>query len=234
MIKSKRFALVFRSGALILALAGLLKQIGVFQGIISFHTFMFYTIQSNLLAVVLFTYLTVRTAMSLKTDLHGNVGWKPRLGMIIAVDLLVTMVVFWALLTPVVPASYLWTFENIVIHTLTPLLCLFDFILFSQPRSLKYRDVYYVCIFPVFYVIFTTIAGLAGYVYNFSGTFSDQSSAVVDTTPVRFPYFFLDFDRLGFTVFIYMGAMFIFFLIISHIIYFIDRKRKLDDNHYNL
>jgi len=231
MIINKRFALIFRLGAMMFALAGLLKQIGVFHGTLSFHSFMFYTIQSNLLAVVLFAYLSFRTAMSLRTGLFGNIGWHPRLGMIIAVDLLVTMVVFWTLLTPVVPPSYLWTFENIAIHTVTPLLCLLDFILFSEPRRLKYRDIYYTCIFPVFYVIFTSIAGLAGYVYGFSATFSNEGSAVIDTAPVRFPYFFMDFDRLGFTVLIYVSVMLAFFILLSHIIYFVDRKRRLNDKH---
>jgi len=224
MIKNKRFAFVFRLCAFAFAIIGLLKQIGVFGGIISFRSFMFYTIQSNLFAAILFAFLTVRTGRSLREGLRGSVGWHSRLGMVCAVDLLVTLVVFWVLLVPEVPAAYLWTFDNIAVHTVTPLLCLFDYILFSDPRRLKYRDVYYVCIYPLCYVAFTSIAGLAGYVYYFSSTFSSPVSSTIDITPVRFPYFFLDFDRLGFLTFAYIGAILVFFLLLSHIIYFIDRK----------
>jgi len=230
MIKNKNFAFVFRLAALMIALIGLLSRIGVFKGTLSFDSFMFYTIQSNLLAVVLFIYLSVRTAMSLKagfkSNLQDNPDWHPRLVMIVAVDLLVTLIVFWALLTPVVPASYLWTFENITIHTLTPLLCLLDFILFSERGRLKYRDVYFACIFPVFYVIFATITGFAGYVYNFVEIFGNQDFASADTAAVRFPYFFLDYDRLGLTVLFYIGGMLAFFLLLAHLIYFVDRKVK--------
>ena len=185
---------------------------------------MFYTIQSNLLAIILFAFLAVRTGMSLREGVHGSAGWHTRLGMVCAVDLLVTLVVFWVLLVPEVPASYLWTFDNIAVHTVTPLLCLFDFILFSEARKLKYRDVYYVCIYPLGYVVFTTIAGLAGYVYYFSSTFSSPASSQIEITAVRFPYFFLDFDRLGLMAFAYIGAILVFFLILSHAIFFIDRK----------
>ena len=224
MIKNKLFALAFRLCAFVFATIGMLKQIGMFDGIMSLRPFMFYTIQSNLLAIILFAFLSVRTGMSLREGMRGSSGWHARLGMVCAVDLLVTLVVFWVLLVPEVPASYLWTFDNIAVHTVTPLLCLFDFILFSEPRKLKYRDVYYVCIYPLVYVVFTTIAGLAGYVYYFSSTFSSPTSSYVEITPVRFPYFFLDFDRLGLMAFAYIGAILVFFLILSHAIFFIDRK----------
>ena len=224
MIKNKRFALGYRLCAFVFATIGLLKQVGVFEGKISLSSFMYYTIQSNLFAAILFAFLAARTATSLREGERGSAGLHSRLGMVCAVDLLVTLVVFWVLLVPEVPASYLWTFDNIAVHTVTPLLCLLDYILFSEPKRLKYRDVYYVCIYPLCYVAFTSIAGLAGYVYYFSGTLSSPLSSAIEFTPVRFPYFFLDFDRLGFMAIAYIGAILVFFLLLSHIIYFIDRR----------
>ena len=97
MIKAKRFALAYRLCAFVFATIGLLKQIGVFGGTISLRSFMFYTIQSNLLAAILFAFLAVRTGMSLREGLRGSAGWHSRLGMVCAVDLLVTFAVFWTL-----------------------------------------------------------------------------------------------------------------------------------------
>ena len=77
MIQNRRFALAFRAGACLFAAAGLLKQIGVFGGTISFRSFMYYTLQSNLLAIVLFAYLAVKTAKSLREGAYGNAGWHP-------------------------------------------------------------------------------------------------------------------------------------------------------------
>ncbi|MDR0294198.1 MAG: Pr6Pr family membrane protein [Oscillospiraceae bacterium] len=226
MIQDRRFALAFRSGSFLFAVAGILKQIGVFSGSVSFGAFMYYTILSNLLAAALFAVLTARTARGLREGTRGGAGWYPRLGMICAVDLLVTLIVFWVLLAPQqdVSAGYLWTFENIAVHTVTPLLCLLDYIFFAEARTLKYRDVYYVCIFPICYVIFTVAAGLAGYVYGYEGILSSAFSSQINLVPVRFPYFFLDFDRLGMMAAVYIGGILIFFLLLGHGIFLIDRK----------
>ena len=226
MVKNKLFALLFRLCALLFALIGILKSIGVFSGTVSFGSFMYYTFQSNLLAVFLFSFLAVRTAGSLRAGLQGCVGRHTRLAMVCAVDLLVTMIVFWALLAPEVPASYLWTFDNIAVHTVSPLLCLLDFILFSEVRLLKYRDIYYTCIFPLFYLAFATVAGFSGYVYYYRLTPGSIYSSSLISVPVRFPYFFLDFDVLGVKAVIYIVVLFVFFILLGHLIYFVDRKRK--------
>ena len=227
MVQNKVFALAFRFGAFLFAVAGLMKQIGFFSGEVSFGSFMYYTIQSNILAILFFALLIVRTAKALRRGERGTVGWYPRLGMVCAVDLLVTMIVFWVLLAPSgIEAAYLWTFENIAVHTVTPLLCLLDYILFSEPRRLRYRDIYYVCVFPIGYVILTTIAGLAGYVYGYEGIVSTAFSSTRELIPVRFPYFFLDFDKLGMMALVYILGILIFFLVLSHGIYLIDRRRK--------
>jgi hypothetical protein len=224
MIKDRWFALAFRAGSFLFAVAGILKQIGFFSGNISFGAFMYYTLLSNLLAAVLFAVLAVRTARGLREGRRGNAGWYPRFGMICAVDLLVTLIVFWALLAPSIGTKYLWTFENIAVHGVTPLLCLLDYIFFTEAGRLKYRDVYYVCIFPLCYVVFTTIAGLAGYVYRYEGVVSSAFSGQGEPAPVRFPYFFLDFDKLGIMAAVFMVGIMIFFLLLSHGIYWIDRK----------
>ena len=82
MIKNKKFALAYRVGALIFAVAGLLKQIGVFSGNISFRAFMYYTTQSNFIAVLLFALLIVRTIKALREDTQGGVGFYSWLGMV--------------------------------------------------------------------------------------------------------------------------------------------------------
>ena len=225
MIKDRLFALFFRLGAFLFATAGLLKQLGIFGGIVNFNSFMFYTIQSNLLAILFFAYLSIRTAKRLREARKGNAGWNSRLGMVCAVDLLVTFIVFWALLAPQdIDPNYLWTFENIAVHTITPLLCLMDYILFSSAHSLKYRDVYYPCIFPALYVAFTRIARIMGYIYYYIGVAENPLSDNIETIPVRAPYFFLDFDRLGMMAIIYIGVILVFFLLLGHVIYWIDHK----------
>jgi len=218
MIKDKRIALIFRSAAFIIATTGLLAMMGAFKGELHFQSLAFYTMQSNILAIVLFGMLIVRTAIGLRDGNKGNAGYFARFEMICVIDIMLTLIVFWILLAPtlfsMVGEFSMWSFDNLAVHAFTPLLCLLDYILFTQPKHLKYRDVYYVVIFPIAYLIGTSIAGLMGYVYMTAS----------DGKPMRFPYFFYDFDRIGAVSFLYIGALIVFFLIISHIFYFIDQK----------
>ena len=225
MIQNRRFALAFRLTAFLFAAVGLMKQVGIFDGKISFHSFMYYTIQSNLLAIVLFAMLAIRTARSLQEGTRGTAGWYIRFEMVCVVNVLVTFIVFWSLLAATLGIEYLVSFENLAVHAITPLLCLADYILFSEAKRLKYRDTYFTCIFPLFYVLFTTIAGLAGYVYYYVATFENVWDASPATSvPVRFPYFFLDFDRIGIMAFAYIAGILAFIILLGHGLYAIDRK----------
>jgi hypothetical protein len=223
MVKDKRFALVFRAVTLIFVIIGILSMIGVFRGTVYTGIFAYYTIQSNILAVVLFSMLTVRTIVTFRNEHVRHAGYFSRFEMVCVIDIMLTFFVYWTLLAPnlfkMTEEYSLWSFDNLAVHGITPLLCLADYILFSQPRHLKYRDVYCVIIYPLVYLALTSLAGLLGYIYQISP---------IDGAPVRFPYFFYDFDRIGAMSLIYTGALVVLFLIIAHCFYLFDTKiRKM-------
>jgi len=212
MIKNTKIALVYRIASLLFAVAGILSLLGVFDGQWHGITLFFYTAQSNILAIALFAMLTVKTILGMR---GRDACHFPRFSMVVVIDILVTFFVYWILLAPTLEGYEQWTFFNLSVHAITPLLCLFDYILFSRPRHLKYRDVYAVIIYPVFYVIFATVAGFAGQVY-YTGA---------DGAPVRFPYFFFDYDRIGVPMaMVYLGALVVIFLLMSHGFYLVDAK----------
>ncbi|MDR1953038.1 MAG: Pr6Pr family membrane protein [Clostridiales Family XIII bacterium] len=217
MIHNRVVALGFRIGCFVLIFLGLAIELNIFHGGMSFAAFMYYTTQSNLLALILFAVLICRTAKGLLQDGKiGKTGYFARFEMVCAVDLLLTLVVFWTLLVPFMTDDFpLWSFGNLSVHLIAPLLCLIDYILFTDARHLKYRDVYLVVIYPLLYMAFSSAAGLLGYVYR-------QSAE--DGAPVRFPYFFFDFDRIGVQSILYIGALLIVFLLLSHGLYFLDRR----------
>ena len=229
MLKSKWLALVFRLIALIFISIGFVRELGVSRNIVDFDMFKYYTIQSNLLAVVMFAILVVRTVIGLREKSHCGAAWFTRLRMICSVNLLLTFIVFWTLLAPNVPTFYLLSFSNLSIHVIAPLLCLADYILFNETGRLKYKDVYFTCIFPLFYFAFVTLLGVAGYDYGtrFVVTSIINADGVQGySVPRRAPYFFLDFDEVGIMVLAYVGAMLAVILIIGHGFYLIDRKLK--------
>jgi len=83
--------------------------------------------------------------------------------------------------------------------------------------------VYCICIYPLVYVAATSIAGLLGYVYF---------TSAADGLPVRFPYFFYDFDRIGILSLAYIGAMIVFFLLAGHVFYYVDSRLRKVKNDY--
>ena len=223
MIKDRRFALAFRAASMLFALVNLLSAMGVLKGKMYQGILMYYTMQSNILVILLFGALAVRTGIDLRKERIGSAGYFARFEMVCVIDILLTFVVYWTLLAPGYSAAdgeySLWSFDNLAVHGITPLLCLLDYAMFSQPRHLKYRDIYCVLIFPFAYVAATSLAGLLGYSYMVSPA---------DGKPVRFPYFFFDFDRIGLMSLIYIGVLVAFFLIIAHFFYLIDKKiRKI-------
>ena len=221
MIKNRLVALLFRLAALGLALIGLLSMTGVLGGEPRLSSLMYYTIQSNILAVALFALLAFRTAVGLRWGIHGSAGFFMRFEMVCVIDIMLTFVVYWFMLAPsmftMVEGYSLWTFDNLAVHGITPLLCLIDYVMFSQSRHLKYRDVYTVVIYPLAYVAATTFVGFFGYTYY---------ASAADGKPVHFPYYFYDYDRIGIDALYYIGALVAFFLIVSHLFFLVDAKLR--------
>jgi len=213
MLRNKvKFALIFRVAALIFSISGVLAVTGVLNGRANTGSLYYYTTQSNIMAVVMFTLLTAGTLRKVREG--GDACCFQRFSMICVIDILVTFFVFWILLVPTMGGRSLRTFANLSVHAVTPMLCLLDYILFTKPRHLKYRDVYAVVVYPLCYVAFATAAGFAGHTY---GTGSDGA-------PVRFPYFFTDYDRLGAYVAAYVAVLAVIFIILSHGFYIADSK----------
>ncbi|MDR2749808.1 MAG: Pr6Pr family membrane protein [Clostridiales bacterium] len=222
-IRDRRFALIYRCAAFLLAIAGILDTIGLWSGDLKPSYFMYYTIDSNVLMVALFGLLIIKTARALREQgPKGPCGFYPVLGMIVGIDIFLTLVGYWVILAPLQftmnGESSLYSFSNLTVHLIAPLLGFLDFVLFSKSKSLRYKHIYLVVIFPLLYVAFTSIAGLLGYVFV---------SPFDNSIRTRFAYFFIDFDQIGLMVFAYIGALAVFFLIFSHLLYLFDSKVTL-------
>lgn len=222
-MKNNRIAAFgFRLAAFILSFTVLLNHLEIFQGKFDGDLLYYYTNQSNVLAVFLFGLLTVRTGLGLlQNGRTGASNYFSRFEMIVAVDVFLTFIVYWVLLAPTSFTmdgnTNIFNFTNIVLHGATPLLVIFDYYIFSKPGLLKIRDAFAVTIFPMLYVIFATIVGFAGHVFSISP---------IDHKPVRFAYFFFDYDRIGWLAIPYIFAVMDFLVVIGLIMYWIDRRRS--------
>jgi hypothetical protein len=200
---------------------GLCSYIGIFEGEFRASMLMYYTIQSNILALGLFIGLSLRTAFAIRNDgIKGSAGYAPRFELVCTIDLLLTLVVFWVMLAPSMftmgETSILATYENYQVHLLTPLFCLIDWVLFAPSRSLRFRDLFLIYVYPYCYVIFTSLAGVLGYVYRYGA----------DGSAMHYPYFFFDYDLVGWYALLYIAGLSVFFFVLGCLFYLFDRKVK--------
>lgn len=204
-------------------LVGLLVNLGIFNNALHLGAFMYYTILSNLLALILFGLLIYKTIRDLSTKgSKGSAGYLARFEFVCTVDLLLTFAVYWVLLAPQLFSmgeNYsMWSFDNLSVHLIAPLGCLLDYILFAKSKRLKYRDVYLTLIFPFVYLVSTSIAGSLGYVYLISAA---------DGLPVHFPYPFMDYDRVSLlSADLHIFVIMIAIIVVGHVFYFLNRKQK--------
>jgi hypothetical protein len=209
--------LCYRAVAFVLCLIGLLDTTGVLRGTFNSELLLFYTTDSNILVLIVFGILIVKTIGDIREK--GSTGPSShceRLCAIVSLAITVTMVLFWLLLTPTIEdPAFLFSYMNLQIHLLTPLLMLFDFFVFTTPGKFKRQDPWFFALIPLAYFGMATVIGFAGYTYHVSTARVDQ----------HFPYFFIDFDVLGAGVFIYVIVISLVFVALAYLLFLFDRRR---------
>lgn len=222
-----RLALVYRGVGLLLATLALISNMIVPNLKFILSRFMYYTIQSNILAFVLFALLFFRSVYEFgKKERVGRTDFFTGFQFICVINLLLTFCVYWMILLPdkftMGYGSVTLSFRNLSVHLIVPLLCLIDYFAFSNPGKLKYRSIWGALIYPTFYIILVAIMARSGFVFRLSKK---------DGQPVRYPYSFLDFDRYGKSVFLSIAILALLILIFAHILYGIDYRRTKRTNH---
>lgn len=198
----KKIALIYRVVLIILGIYGLYLN---FSGLKSnpFELLHYFTILSNILVVMFFMFLIIR---------YGKNKDYPKLKGAVTMSITVTFLVFHFLLRPtmfnMIGTNYsLFSPANLLLHYIIPIMTIFDFLLFDTKGKYKKIDPIIWLIIPFCYFIIMSINGVLGY------TFSTGS---------HYPYFFMDWDKLGPGVLLYVLAIIITFTILGYIYYIID------------
>ena len=202
---NRAFALCYRVAALVIIAAGLADISGLLSGEINPHVFLSYTVQSNVLVWLFFAFCTIKTARA-KVGQHYPFGFWPAASFAVTIAILITMLLFWAILAPTSWAGgHLLTFSNFAVHLICPILMIFDRFIFYQPGKIGRLEPLAVFIFPYMHVAQSFIIGLNRLVYF---------------APLRiesyYIYPFLDYDAQGNMVFLYILGLSLIFLGISY------------------
>ena len=220
MLKNRVVALTYRIVAFLVIIFGLLYNLGIFSGTLHSVLLLYYTIESNIAALVLFGVFIFLTARKIKTDgTKGSNSFFPRTTAGVTIAIMLTFLVFWCVLFPFASEedrALITSYDNLSIHFIAPLLMLFDYILFCESGRLKKFDPLYYAIVPLVYLIITLFIGFSGrVVYQIPGL--ERWS--------YFPYFFLDPEKVGLWMIAFIAGLTAFYLGLCYFTLWIDKKR---------
>jgi hypothetical protein len=208
-IRNRTAALVFRLFILVSGGVGCFINLGFNDGVFFPSALIYYTNLSNIVCFLFFIPLTYRTATYSQSFL-------PRVKGMCTLLITVTIIVYHFILAGGVfrmysdnirPAFY---FSNLLMHYVTPTLVILDWLLFSPKRAFKLYDPLIWTIPPILYVIGLLVRAEIG--------------GVIVGVGSRFPYFFLNIDRIGWDGMLgYVAAISVGFLLLGYTMVALDK-----------
>lgn len=178
-VKKKSYVdLAIRFIIIVLACAGIYVTVFGKDGFMSTSSLFYYTIQSNILVLLL-----ELAAVILKLFGICEPEWFKLTRFVCAVAIAVTLLVFWTMLTSIVETAYLFTVSNLTLHTLVPLLTLFDEIVLDRGYIPSKKQIFFCTVPPLAYFAFAMILA--------------KLSPTPAFGPSKYPYWFLDVDKFG-------------------------------------
>lgn len=143
----------------------------------------FYTLQSNLWVFILELVLLLLTIIEDVKQISIIKEKMVVLKFVMTVAILVTFIVYWSMLAPYVAQKNVLALSNVILHAISPILMLVDFLVFDREYTFKKNNVYLTIIPPLYYLIFAMVRA--------------EISDTVFTQGSRYPYWFIDIDTFG-------------------------------------
>ena len=214
-IKNRALALFWRCACLFACGYALVTMSNLFHGGFTNRMLAYYT---NLSSMIVFAYLLLsitHTVLGIwRHGLYGASTLMPSLKRAFVMMVTITVIVYHFALAPMafrMNLSYhAFSLPDILIHYVTPLGFILDWMLFDEKKQIRRRDPLLWLILPAAYLIFVFIRAEVAEPLNAAG--------------VRFPYFFLDLDILpahhvlGYVI-LCLGV----FTFVGYLYFFIDR-----------
>ncbi|MCU4672706.1 Pr6Pr family membrane protein [Microbacterium fluvii] len=186
-IRLRWAALVYRTVAVGLIATGIVRVAGLFSPHPSLNAFLYYTVLSNVLCLVWMTWSGVRTAVDIAADgARGTSTPSARVAGAVMEAITVTMLIYLFVLVPSLftqPGAYEpFTLTDNLVHIVTPVLVIVDWLLFVPKGRFAWYDPLLWTLAPYAYLVFAYAFGALG------GRFAPG---------VRYPYPFMDVEVLG-------------------------------------
>lgn len=221
MVKNRTFQLIFQTIYCTLGIIGIVASLGIFDNIqnIRWDFYVHFTNISNFLCFGVMFASLVETA---KKKEDSPVSAIPVLKFIGMLGILLTFLVFNLMLAGAEgrdPQAN-WRIGSLCFHVVLPVMYIADWFLFYERRKCKWYYPIASISFPLAYVIFLLIQAI---ILKF-----DTSVLIpTTTTPLIYPYFFVNLDTLGVSgVLMWIGILSAAFVAVGFIFLGLDRLGK--------
>ena len=221
MNKNRTAQLIFQTIYVTLGLVGIVASLGIFDNInlIRWDFYVHFTNISNFLCFGVMLAGLIQTA---KKKEDSYVSAAPLLKFIGMLGILLTFLVFNIMLAGAEgrdPQAN-WRVGSLCFHVVLPILYIADWFLFYERKKCKWFYPVASIAFPLAYAIFLLIQAI---ILKFDSSILIPST----TTPLIYPYFFVNLDTLGVSgVLMWIGILTVAFVAVGYLFFGLDRMGK--------
>ena len=222
MIKNRTAQLIYQTVYCTLGLVGCIACLGIFDNInaIRWDFYVHFTNISNFLCLGVMLAALIQTAGK-KADSYVKTG--PLLKFIGMLGILLTFLVFNIMLAGADGRDPLanWRVGSILFHVVLPIMYIADWFLFYERGKCKWYYPIASAAFPLAYAVFLLIQAI---ILKF-----DTSILIpTTTTPLIYPYFFVNLDTLGVSgVLMWVGILAAVFVAVGYLFLGLDKILKI-------
>ena len=226
MIKNRTTQLIFQTIYCTLGIVGCIASLGIFDNInmIRWDFYVHFTNISNYLCLGVMIASLIQTAKK-KEDSYVTAA--PMLKFIGMLGILLTFLVFNIMLAGAAgrDPQLNWRIGSLTFHVVLPIMYIADWFLFYERKKCKWFYPIASISFPLSYVIFLLIQAI---ILKFDTTILIPGS----TTPLIYPYFFVNLSTQGSTgVLMWIAILTFAFVAVGYIFFGLD---KLDNKNMTL
>ena len=223
MIKNRTAQLIFQTVYCTLGLVGCVACLGIFDNInlIRWDFYVYFTNISNFLCLGVMVAALIETVKK-KDD--SSVTAVPMLKFIGMLGILLTFLVFNIMLAgePGRDPQLNWRIGSLAFHVVLPVMYIADWFLFYERKKCKWYYPLASVGFPLAYAIFLLIHAA---ILKFDSSILTPTPG--STTPLIYPYFFVNLDTQGVPgVLMWIAILFVVFVVVGFAFFGLDKLGK--------
>jgi hypothetical protein len=221
MIKNRTVQLIYQTIYCTLGLVGCIASLGIFDNIemIRWDFYVHFTNLSNYLCIGIMFAGLIQT---IKKKENSYVSAAPVLKFIGVLGILLTFLVFNIMLAGQEgrDPQLNWRIGSLTFHVVLPILYIADWFLFYERKKCKWFYPIASIGFPIAYVLFLLV-------HAFILKFDSSIFMPTTTTPIIYPYFFVNLEKLGVSgVLMWVGILAVAFMAVGFVFFGLDRLGK--------